>query len=119
MFLFINNKMEHQDWNTVTFNTPSSLKKRIDNQKIHSNKTTNPEKFTLEAPNYLGKILSQARTAKNINQKQLSMQIGISQQILNRWESGKEFPNNSQIALLEKQLCVKLPRCKKVPIKEI
>lgn len=116
---FINNKMQHQDWNTVTFNNVSETKKREEYKKINSNKTSNPNDFTLEAPTNLGKIISQARTAKNINQKQLSASIGVSQQILSRWESGKETPNNSQIATIEKHLGVKLPRCKKVAVKDI
>ena len=49
-------------------------------------------------------------------QKDLSNDIGISLQILSRWESGKEFPTNLQIANIEKYLKVKLPRGKKILI---
>jgi ribosome-binding protein aMBF1 (putative translation factor) len=44
--------------------------------------------------------------------------IGISQLILSRWEANKELPTNSQIALLEKTLKVRLPRCQKVYLDE-
>ena len=49
-------------------------------------------------------------------QKDLSNDIGISLQILSRWESGKEFPTNLQIAKIKKYLKVKLPRGKKILI---
>ena len=58
----------------------------------------------------------QSRNALNKTQKELSNDIGISQQILSRWESGKEFPTNLQIANIEKYLKVKLPRGKKILI---
>lgn len=111
--------MQHQDWNTVTFNNVSETKNREEYKKLNSNKTSNPNYFTLEAPSNLGKMISQARTAKNINQKQLSTSIGISSQILSRWESNKDTPTNAQIALIERHLGVKLPRCKKIAVKEI
>ena len=103
--------MNHQDWNTVTFKTQTNQTK-----KTSFNKTKNPDEFVLEAPPNLGKTISQARLAKNMNQKELSAIIGISSQILARWESGKENPTNAQIAKIEKQLGIKLPRCKKVNI---
>lgn len=111
--------MNHQDWNHIKFNTLSINNSKEQHKKIHSNKTTNPEHYILEAPANLGKIISQARTAKNINQKQLSILLGISPQVLNRWETNKETPNNLQIASIEKQLGVKMPRCKKIPVKDI
>jgi ribosome-binding protein aMBF1 (putative translation factor) len=106
--------MSHQDWNTITFNNISNQIKKENSKKTNSNKTSNPEKTHLEAPKDLGKLISQARTANNKNQKQLSSEIGISQQILARWESNREFPNNAEIAKLEKILKTKLPRCKRV-----
>ena len=47
-------------------------------------------------------------------QIELSKQLGISNLILQRWESGKEYPTNQQIANLEKILGTKLPRLLKV-----
>ena len=110
----INIIMSHQDWNTITFNNISNQIKKENSKKINSNKTSNPEKTHLEPPKDLGKLISQARTANNKNQKQLSNEIGISQQILARWESNREFPNNAEIAKLEKFLKTKLPRCRRV-----
>ena len=111
--------MEHQDWNNITFNT-SSHNKREEAKKIHSNKVNNdPEQVRLEAPKQLGQSISQARTTKGKTQKILATELGISQQIISRWESNKEIPNNQQIAAIEKNLGIKLPRCKKVTAKDI
>jgi ribosome-binding protein aMBF1 (putative translation factor) len=66
----------------------------------------------------LGKIIAQARVINGKNQKELACMIGVSQQILSRWEANKDLPTNSQIALLEKTLKVKLPRCQKVYVDE-
>lgn len=112
--------MDCQDWNTVTFNTPSSNKKREENKKINSNKIINdPEKIRMEAPKQLGQLISQARNTKGKSQDALAKEIGISSQILKRWESNKEIPSNLQISVIEKNLGVKLPRVKKVAAKEI
>lgn len=112
--------MSHQDWNVITFNTPSLNKKKEENKKIHSNKTNNdPEKFRYEAPKQLGQLLMKARTSKNLTQKDIATQLGISPNIYNKWESNKELPTNAQIASIEKKLNIKLPRNKKVNAKEI
>ena len=112
--------MDCQDWNTITFNTPSKIKRNEEAKKSNSNKINNdPEKIRLEAPKQLGQLISQARTTKSKNQKVLATEIGISQQILARWESNKEVPTNAQIAKIEKILGIKLPRCKKVTAKDI
>lgn len=112
--------MDCQDWNTVTFNTPSLNKKRDENKKINSNKIINdPEKIRMEAPKQLGQLISQARNTKGKSQDGLAKEIGISSQILKRWESNKEIPSNLQISVIEKNLGVKLPRVKKVSAKEI
>lgn len=106
--------MEHQDWNNISFNNKSDTKKREDAKKINSNKITNPEDFKIEAPKDLGKLISQARTTKGKNQKELASELGVNQQILSRWESNKEIPTNLQIANIEKKLGIKLPRTKKI-----
>jgi ribosome-binding protein aMBF1 (putative translation factor) len=74
------------------------------------------EKMIVKEP--LGKIIAQARVINGKNQKELASSIGISQLILSRWEANKELPTNSQIALLEKTLKVRLPRCQKVYVDE-
>lgn len=106
--------MEHQDWKTITFNNVSDNKKRIEAKKIHSNKKSNPEEVKLEQQKNLGQLIAQARNTKNLNQKQLAFQLGVSSQILGRWESNKEILTNAQIASIEKITGVKLPRNKKV-----
>ena len=110
--------MEHQDWNSITFNNKNAVTKNEEAKKIHSNKIINPELVKVEAPKDLGKLISQARTAKGKNQKELANVLGINQQILSRWESNKEIPNNLQIANIEKTLGVKLPRVKKMKIND-
>ena len=112
--------MDCQDWNTITFNNVSQTKKRDEAKKTFSNKTNDdPEKVRLEAPKQLGSLISQARNARNKNQKQLATELGISHQLLGRWESNKEVPSNLQIAKIEKNLGIKLPRAKKVAAKDI
>ena len=111
--------MEHQDWNNITFNTKTErekINKSKEQTKEISNKQFNPETTKLEAPSNLGQTISQARLAKGLNQDALAKQSGISKQIISKWESNKETPDNSQIAKLEKLLGVKLPRCKKVKL---
>ena len=111
--------MDCQDWNTITFNTPSKNKKLVAAKKVNSNRVNNnPEEVRMEAPKQLGLLISTARTTTNKTQKELASLLGISVQILGRWESNKEIPTNLQIANLEKNLGIKLPRCKKVTVKE-
>jgi len=111
--------MEHQDWNHISFNNTSKLQKKEDAKKVHSNKTPDPETTRLEVPKEMGKLLAQARATKGKTQKQLAAELGIAQSILGRWESDKEIPTNAQIAAIEKNLGIKLPRGKKVAAKEI
>lgn len=112
--------MDCQDWNTITFNTPSKNKKAEEAKKANSNRVNNnPEEIRMEAPKQLGQLISNARNSVNKNQKNLANLLGVSVQILSRWESNKEIPNNQQIANMEKKLGVKLPRLKKVIQKDV
>ena len=109
--------MEHQDWNCIKLNTPAVKNKdTIKKTQTSTNKVNKVEKLIMKEP--LGKIIAQARVINGKNQKELASSIGISQQILSRWEANKDLPTNSQIALLEKTLKVKLPRCQKVYVDE-
>jgi ribosome-binding protein aMBF1 (putative translation factor) len=107
--------MEHQDWNSIKLNT-SAVKNKVTVNKANMSKLDKVEKVIMKEP--LGKIIAQARVINGKNQKELASMIGISQQILSRWEANKDLPTNSQIALLEKTLKVKLPRCQKVYVDE-
>ena len=116
--------MEHQNWDPITFNNVSQTKKKEEAKKAHNNaisKKTNddPEITRLEAPKQVGQLISQARTTNKKTQKILASELGISLQILSRWESNKEIPTNADIAKIEKILRIKLPRCKKVSAKDI
>ena len=111
--------MDHQDWNTITFNS-NSAKNKTDKStnKASSNKQKTTENIRIEAPKQLGQLILNARTACKKNQKELALLLGISPQILGRWEQNKEIPTNLQLSHIEKVLKVKLPRSKKVIIKE-
>jgi ribosome-binding protein aMBF1 (putative translation factor) len=106
--------IEHQDWNTVTINNSNKTKKPA----LTSTSTSQPSiaKIVMKEP--IGKLIAQARVIHGKNQKELASMIGVSQQFIARWEANKELPNNSQIALLEKTLKVKLPRSQKIYIDE-
>ena len=111
----------HQDWNTIIFNSSSDKKKKeaySEEQKKQSKHIPPSESIKLEAPNNLGKTISQARITKNLTQKALANQLGISIQLINKYESGKEIPDNATIAKIEKHIGIKLPRCKKVKIND-
>lgn len=110
--------MNHQDWQQCTFNTISNNAKQETFKKKNSTKTSNPEQFKLEQSNNLGKIIAARRVEQNIKQKELANKIGVSVQVLNRWESNKEILTNSNIATIEKILCIKLPRNKKIKVLE-
>lgn len=106
--------MNHQDWQTVVL----SNKKNVDEKKSKPNPNISKQETKLVAPQNLGTLISQARTSIKKNRKELSMQLGISEQVLGRWETNKDIPNNSDIAKIEKVLKIKLPRCQKIKIDE-
>ncbi len=102
---------EHQDWNVVTFSSKSNLpKKQISKPKVLESN----QEIKYEQPKQLGPLILQARTTCKKNQKELANQLGIAVQILSRWETNKEVPDNKQIANIERILRIKLPRSKKV-----
>ena len=110
--------MAHQDWNIVKINNSNKTKK-LEQQQQQPQPQQQPQMITkiiMKEP--LGKLIAQARVITGKTQKDLASIVGISQQVLSRWEANKELPNNSQIALLEKTLKVKLPRTQKVYIKD-
>ena len=119
--------MEHQDFKTVVFNSKEKkavdqnkkeVQKRISQKQVSSNDN---EIVKVQAEKKLGQLLSQARLAKGFKTqgdfiKELNQKtnLQISLQIYSKWESNKEVPTNEQIAKMEKILCVKLPRNKKI-----
>lgn len=106
--------MEHQDWNAVALNTKKNVKFESSSNPKPKPKPIIPKQLVTSEP--LGKLIAQSRLTLNKDQKQFAALLGVSQQILSRWESNKELPNNAQIALIEKTTKVKLPRCKKIVI---
>jgi len=106
--------MEHQDWNKVVF---SNKKIERPPPKNFIKKDPNVlEKFV--APANLGVLISQARTTNTKSRKNMANELGISEQVLARWETNKETPENKDIAKIEKLLRIKLPRAKKVKIEQ-
>jgi len=119
--------MEHQDFKTVVFSqkekkafdqNKKEVQKRISQKQVSSNDN---EVVKVQADKKLGQLLSQARLAKGFKTqgdfiKELNQKtnLQISLQIYSKWESNKEVPTNEQIAKMEKILCVKLPRNKKI-----
>jgi len=108
--------MEHQDWNAVALNAKKGVK--VDNT---SNPNSKPKPIIVKqlvSSEPIGKLIAQSRLTLNKDQKQFAVLLGVSQQMLSRWECNKELPTNAQIALIEKITKVKLPRCKKMVVSE-
>lgn len=121
--------MDHQDFNSIILN--SKEKKAYDQNKKEVQKkisqkqvsTNDNEVVKVQADKKLGQLLSQGRLVKGFKSqgdfiKELNQKtnLNISLQIYSKWESNKEVPTNDQIARLEKLLCIKLPRNKKIKI---
>jgi transcriptional regulator with XRE-family HTH domain len=104
--------MEHQDWNKVVFSNKKPEKPQVKN--VVKKDPNVVEK--LVAPSNLGVLISQARTTTKKTRKQLANELGISEQVLSRWETNKETPENKDIAKVEKLLRIKLPRVQKVKV---
>ena len=105
--------MNHQDWKPITISNNADKRKKQESAKKVS-QLPSIEGVKLEAPSKMGQLICQARTIKNKNQKQLAVDLGISVQVLARWETNKELPSNADIAKIERILGTKLPRAKKI-----
>jgi ribosome-binding protein aMBF1 (putative translation factor) len=105
--------MDHQDWNTITLTTKSTNARKAENNKKISQKISSQD-VKIEAPPNLGKLIEQARGGKT--RQILANRLGVAVTLLTRWETGKDIPTNSDIAKIERQLGVKLPRTKKIKI---
>jgi ribosome-binding protein aMBF1 (putative translation factor) len=108
--------MQHQDWNTVVFN-----KKKDDEIKKKKDTSFNPEgtkKFRNldsddpDAPEKVSHDLKikiqQARTARNLTQKQLATQLNIPVATISNYENGKEIPTKQITSRISKILGVRL-----------
>jgi putative transcription factor len=58
----------------------------------------------------LCKAIMQARTAKNMTQKDLATAINVKPQVMAKYETGKAVPDPQMIVKLERKLGCKLPR---------
>lgn len=102
--------MDHQDWNTITFQAPK--KKPI--KSGNSNLSQNTEYHVVNKD--LPLQLQQARLARNLTQKQLATKCNIVVHDITAWEKGSRLPTNDIIAKLSKELCVRLPRNSKMKL---
>ena len=110
--------MNHQDWNNITLNTKSENEKKERKKKETSQIVNNNVIYKLDTGNSLSKLIIEGRNIKKLKQNDLAKLMNISVSIIQRWETNKEIPTNLQIANMEKILCIKLPRSKKVKIEE-
>lgn len=106
--------MQHQDWNKIVFSNKKPEKTEVKN-KVKKDPNV-VEK--LVAPQNLGGLISQARTTTKKTRKNMANELGISEQVLSRWETNKETPENKDIAKIEKLLRIKLPRVQKVKVED-
>lgn len=106
--------MEHQDWKAVSLTTKKTV--TFENTNNPKPGLTKTKQLVIHEP--LGKLIAQSRLTLNSDQRRFAALLGVSTQMLSRWESNKELPNNAQIALIEKTTKVRLPRCKKVVVSE-
>ena len=110
--------MDHQDWNNITLNTKSENEKRERKKRETSQIVNNNVIYKLDTGNNLSKLIIEGRNIKKLKQNDLAKLMNISVSIIQRWETNKEIPSNLQIATMEKILCIKLPRSKKIKIDE-
>jgi ribosome-binding protein aMBF1 (putative translation factor) len=98
--------MSHQDWKTVIFTKTKPIKNNLSSQ------LPSIKEFTYSNPE-LPLALQQARYTKGYTQRSLAIKLNLNVHELNLWEKGSKIPNNNTIALLSKELGVKLPRSTK------
>ena len=107
--------MEHQNWETVVL----SKKEKVDKQQKERETSQRGEREgKLEGPPNLGQLIANARNSKQMTRKILAGKLKIAPTVMTRIETGREIPKNEVIAQIERALCVKLPRAKKVAYTE-
>lgn len=100
--------MQHQDWNTVVFNKKKTPPKKVSQEIPKYIKIDNDvdnlshERFTNH------KKLIEARIAQNMSQKQLALKCNMNVNLLQKYESGIQIPNNNDLQKLRKVLNIKL-----------
>lgn len=124
--------MQHQDWSTVVFSTPSKPVRQAPlnsakNSKTHTqhrpqlseeakkiisleNETENLKHIKVSQE--LKIAIMQARTSKNMKRSDVAKLLNTNEKQIADYENGKIIPNNQFIARLEKALGTKLPRVK-------
>ena len=107
--------MNHQDWNSKVYesknkeHTSNLANKALTDKEV---KTINKPKTkgldgkslhklleseSLEVPKMsheLSQAIFQARTAKNLKQKELAQMVNVKDTLISGWESGKAVPTN-------------------------
>ena len=77
--------------------------------KILESESFEVPQMTLE----LRRAIAQARQNMEWKQKDLAMALGVKEQVISHYESGKAVPENSMIARMEQAMKCKLPRIPK------
>ncbi len=110
----MNHSASHQDWEPVVLKKPAHI---VPGTKKGLGGGGGPkllqegDEFKLpKIGNNLKVAIMQARVAKKMSQKDFAQKLGVSVDIVNKYESGRIVPDNKFIAKMEKTLGVKLPR---------
>lgn len=107
--------MDHQDWKPLVLNSvtnKNTKEKSTEKNALKSKYVPAPDTVKLVPTANIGSAIANARNTKTKTQQVLANEIGVSQTVLARWENNKEIPTNSQIAVIERKLGIKLPRSK-------
>lgn len=110
--------MDHQDWTPVTIKKKTKAEQLATKEAKLANSQKGETIGKFVPAHDFRKLMMQARVAKKITQQELAKSMNLPLPIIRDWESGKKVPTNRQIANLERSLGTKLPRCKKMKIKD-
>jgi len=107
--------MDHQNWEPIVLSKKDSIDRQQQDRQTSQRAETEGK---LEAPSNLGQLIANARNSKQMTRKILAGKLKIAPTVMTRIETGREIPKNEVIAQIERALCVKLPRAKKVAYTE-
>lgn len=102
--------MDHQDWNTITLKKKSETKVHNHIDKTREQKLDNTELGDIPRVSYsMAKTIQLGRVSKGFKtQKDLAVAIGVSQSLINAYESGKAIPETKVLQKLRRILGIKL-----------
>lgn len=109
--------MDGQDWKNVTWaKGGQSTSNQNKTQQVSTKPKLTKKQQEILDENYVPKappsnmkiLISQARTAKGLNRKQLAGSLNIKEELIKDWEIGKSAPSGPLKAKLQKTLGIKL-----------